>query len=172
VSEPDESAGADFPITAWRYHLDLRVDGSDRQNLVDALEGEDLGLFRDLPRSQACAAIRDGRLRYDATRAEPAPEFARDLSILSLFLFAIVRGVEVAERYAAEDVTDDVRAWKVLARRGEWVKVPLVVDRGEGGRFEVDPEHEDLEVVAARWPSYPLWFQDGMRRKHPRLRTL
>src|SRR5262245_51798288 len=167
----DSSAGSEFPLTAWRYHLDLRVDGSDRQNLVDALEAEELDLFRDLPRSQAYAAIRDGRLRYDATRAEPAPEFARDLSVLSLYLFAIVRGVEVAERYAAENVTDDVRAWKVLARRGEWVKVPLVVERGEEGRFEVDPEREDLEVIGARWASYPLWFQDGMRRKHPSLRA-
>jgi hypothetical protein len=162
----------EFPMTAWRYHLDLRVEGTDRHNLVDALEAEDLNLFRDLPRADAYAAIRAGRLRYDATRAEPAPEFPNDLSVLSLYLFAIVRGVEVAERYVADNVTDDVRAWKVLARRGEWVKLPLVVAPDAEGQFEVDPDRDDLEVVRARWHTYPTWFHDGMRRKHPSLRAL
>ncbi len=162
----------EFPITAWRYHLDLAVNGLDRQNLVDALEGEDLELFEDLPRAQAYRDIRAGRLRLSATRAEPAAAFAKDLSILSLFLFEVIRGLEVAERYAAESVTDDVRAWKVLARRGEWVKVPLVVRQDAEGRFVVDAEADDLEVVQARWATYPLWFQDGMRRKHAVLRRL
>lgn len=162
----------DFPVTVWRYHLDLPVRGTDRQNLVDALEAEDLGLFEDLPRAQAYEAIRNGRLRYDAARPEPAVGFARDLSVLSLFLFDVIRGLEVAERYAAEDKTDDVRAWKTIARRGEWVKVPLVVGHDAEGRFVVDPDSEDLEVVRARWPTYPLWFHDGMRRKHPSLRAL
>jgi hypothetical protein len=162
----------DFPLTAWRYHMDLEVRGSDRRNLVDALEAEELDLFADLPRAQAYEAIRAGRWRHDAARPEPAPTFARDLSILSLYLFDVVKGLEVAERYRAENETDDVRAWKVVARRGEWVKVPLVVQRDPEGRFVVDPDLEDLEVVAARWPTYPLWFQDGMRRKHPTLRAL
>lgn len=162
----------EFPITAWRYHLDVRVDGPDRHNLPDALEAEDLDLFGDLPREQAYAAIRDGRLRYDAVRAEPAPAFPQDLAVLSLYLFEVVRGIEVAERYVAENVTDDVRAWKVVARRGEWVKVPLVVGRTAEGGFLVDADHEDLEIVRARWGTYPLWFHDGMRRKHPSLRAL
>ncbi len=162
----------EFPITAWRYHLDLAVNGLDRQNLVDALEGEDLDLFEDLPREQAYRDIRAGRLRYAGARPEPAAGFAKDLSILSLFLFEVIRGLEVAERYSADSVTDDVRAWKVLARRGEWVKVPLVVARDAEKRFIVDPATEDLDVVRARWSAYPLWFQDGMRRKHPALRSL
>ncbi len=162
----------EFPVTVWRYHLDLEVGGSDRQNLPEALEAEDLGLFEDLPREQAYAAIRTGRLRYDGARPEPVPGFVRDLSILSLYLFEIVKGLEVAERYAAEDRTDDVRAWKVVARQGEWVKVPLVVARDPEGRFVVDPGAEDLDVVRARWASYPRWFHDGMRRKHASLRSL
>jgi len=162
----------DFPLTVWRYHLDLAVEGADRQNLPDALEAEDLDLFREVARPDAYAAIRAGRLRYDGAREEPAPGFARDLSILSLYLFQVVRGLEVAERYAKEDVTDDVRAWKVLARHGEWVKVPLVVEQDAEGRFVVDPDQEDLDVIRARWTSYPTWFHDGMRRKHPTLRAL
>ncbi len=161
-----------FPVTAWRYHLDLPVEGSDRRNLVDALEAEELGLFADLPREEASKRILAGRLLYDGSREEPAQGFPQDLAVLSLYLFAIVKGIEVAERYAAEDVTDDVRAWKVLARRGEWVKVPLVVARDAEGRFVVDADAEDLEVIRARWRGYPLWFQDGMRRKHPSLRVL
>jgi hypothetical protein len=162
----------DFPLTIWRYHLDLPVHGSDRQNLPDALDAEDLDLFRDLARERVYEGIRAGRLRYDGAREQPAPEFVRDLSVLSLYLFEIVRGLEVAERYAREDVTDDVRAWKVVARRGEWVKVPLVVAQDDARRFVVDPDREDLEIVAARWRTYPSWFHDGMRRKHPALRAL
>ncbi len=162
----------DFPITAWRYHLDVPVHGADRRNLPDALEAEELDLFQDLPREDAYAAIRDGRLRYDAVRADPAPAFPQDLAVLSMYLFDVLRGIEVAERYVAEDVTDDVRAWKVVARRGEWVKVPLVVGRTSEGAFLVDPDREDLEVVRARWAGYPTWFHDGMRRKHPSLRAL
>ena len=162
----------EFPVTAWRYHLDLAIEGLDRQNLVDALEGEDLGMFEDLPREDAYESIRGGRLRYDAARGDPMPGFPKDLAVLSLFLFQIVKGLEVAERYAAENVTDDVRAWKVVARRGEWVRIPLEVRRDDGGRFVVDDDADDLEVMRARWASYPPWFQDGMRRKHPSLRDL
>jgi hypothetical protein len=162
----------EFPLTAWRYHLELEVEGLDRQNLVDALEVEELGLFQDLPREDAYKEILAGRLQYAAARTDPAPGFPRDLSVLSLYLFQVVKGLEVAERYAAENVTDDVRAWKIVARRGEWVKLPLVVEKDDQGRFVVDADREDLEVMRARWGHYPLWFQDGMRRKHPSLRVL
>ena len=162
----------EFPVTAWRYRFDLAVEGFDRQNLVDALEGEDLGMFEDLPRADAYRAILAGRLRYDAVRDEPFPGFPADLAVFSLFLFAIVKGLEVAERYAAENLTDDVRAWKVVARRGEWVRIPLEVTRDAEGRFVVDDDADDLEVMRSRWTTYPLWFQDGMRRKHPSMRDL
>ena len=85
---------------------------------------------------------------------------------------ALVVGVEVAERHVSETESDDVRAWKAAARRGEWVKVPLLVERGEAGTFVVDAEREDVEVVAARWSDYPRWFQDAMRFRYPRLRSL
>jgi hypothetical protein len=161
-----------FPTTVWRYRADVPIEGSDRRNLVDALEGEDLALFEVLPREEAYRLVAGGRLAWETAREEPAPEFARDLSVLSLFLFQVVKGLEVAERYAAPDETDDVRAWKVVARRGEWVKVPLLVERDGEGRFLVDEDRDDLEVLRARWAGYPLWFQDGMRRKHPSLRAL
>ena len=160
------------PITAWRYRIDLTVAGSEREGLVDALEAEDLGLFEDLPREEVYRGIRAGRLRFDAARDDPAPRFADDLAVLSLFLFQIVVGLEIAERHVSEIASDDVRAWKVLARRGEWVRVPLVVVPDGEGHFHVDLAVEDLEVVRARWAAYPEWFRDGMRRKHPPLRAL
>jgi hypothetical protein len=87
-------------------------------------------------------------------------------------LFQPVTGLEVAERYSDEETTDDVRAWKIVARRGEWVKVPLLVPPPEEGRFVIDADREDTEVLAAQWQSYPRWFQDAMRFKYPRLRDL
>src|SRR5688572_27825048 len=116
----DETPSDDFPVTAWRYRLDLPVSGSDRRNLVDALDAEDLDLFEHVPREEAYRQIQDGRLLCSMDRDEPAGRFVEDLSVLSLFLFQVVKGIEVAERYVAEGVTDDVRAWKVVARRGEW----------------------------------------------------
>ena len=161
-----------FPLTVWRYRLDLAVEGSDRANLVDALEGEDLGLFDAMPREEAYGALRSGRLLWTAQGEAPRPSFPADLAAISAYLFQPVRGLEVAERHVSETASDDVRAWKVVALRGEWVKVPLVVAATPDGVFAVDLDREDLEVVRARWGAYPRWFLDAMRRKHPVLRDL
>ena len=163
---------AEFPKTVWRYDLRLEVDGSDRHNLPDALEEEDIGLFRLVDRGEAFARIREGRMVFEAAQDEPLVSFAHDLAIFSVYLFQVIKGFEVAERYVAPDRSDDARAWKVVARRGEWVKFPLLVAADAQGHFHVDEDADDLEVLAARWPTYPLWFQDGMRRKHPSLRAL
>jgi hypothetical protein len=161
-----------FPLTAWRYHLRLEVTGSDVRNLPDALEEEDLALFRFLPREKALEQIREGLLEFRADLDAPLQAFPEDLAILSLYLFQVVKGIEVAQRYVSPSESDDARAWKVLARRGEWVKVPLRVGRDDEGGYHVDEDADDLEVISARWATYPLWFQDGMRRKHPTLRAL
>ena len=78
--------------------------------------------------------------------------------------------MEIAERWIDEETIDDVRAWKISSRRGESVKVPLVVEEVTPKKFEFDPDREDLEVLAAQWNGYPRWFQDGMRFKYPSLR--
>jgi hypothetical protein len=103
---------------------------------------------------------------------EPVATFGRDIAAISAYLQEPVVGIEAAERHVDEETSDDVRAWKVVARLGEWVKVPLVVTRSPGGTFVVDPEHEEIEVLAARWDSYPAWFRQAMGAKHPRLRGL
>lgn len=163
---------SDGPLHAWRYHAEIPVRGSDRQNLPDCLEGESLALFAAFPREDCYEQIRAGAWTIEGTFRDPAPAFASDLAIISLYLFQIVKGVEIAERHVAPGRVDDVRAWKIVARQGEWVKVPVLVTRDELGAFHIDADQEDLEVVRARWGDYPVWFHDGMRRKHPLLRTL
>ncbi|MDJ0975836.1 MAG: hypothetical protein QNJ98_15355 [Planctomycetota bacterium] len=161
-----------FPVNAWRYHMRIPIRGLERQNLPDCLEHEELAMWQFISREDAYAQIQAGEWQMEASFMEPYQAFAKDLAVISLYLFKIIRGIEVAERFVSETVSDDARAWKVIARQGEWVKVPLIVTQDEGRRFHVDPDQEDLEVIRARWATYPLWFQDGMRRKHPTLRAL
>jgi hypothetical protein len=161
-----------WPQTVWRYAFRLDLEGSERQDLPDALEEEPMALWDLVSRAEAFGKMREGRLAFEARLPEPLPSFPQDLATFSVYLFQIVKGFEIAERFVAEGVTDDVRAWKVVARQGEWVKLPLVVRTDGEGRFHVDEDADDLEVLAARWGTYPLWFQDGMRRKHPSLRAL
>ena len=163
---------ATFPLHAWRYHMHVPILGLERQNLPDCLEHEELRMWEVMDREEAFAQIRAGEWRFEASFMEPYQAFASDLAVISLYLFKIIRGIEVAERFVSETEVDDARAWKIVARQGDWVKVPLDVTRDAEGRFQVDPDLEDLEVVRARWADYPLWFQDGMRRKHPVLRAL
>lgn len=161
-----------FPFALWRYELVLEVGGTDRTNLPLCLEAEELALWEHLPREEALAQIRAGRLVWRAALEEPFQAFPGDLATLSAYLFQTVAGLEVWERHVSETRSDDARAWKVVARRGEWVKVPLLVGRRPEGGFAVDAEKEDIEVVAARWRDYPRWFQDAMRFRYPRLRSL
>ena len=156
----------------WRYTLRLELEGRERQDLPDALEAETLALFDLVERAEAFARMREGLMVFEATLPEPLPSFAGDLATLSVYLFKIVRGLEVAERFVPPGRCDDVRAWKVVARQGEWVRVPLRVAADADGPYHVDEDADDLDVLAARWATYPLWFQDGMRRKHPQLRPL
>jgi hypothetical protein len=161
-----------FPIALWRYEFSLEVAGTDRTNLPLCLEAEELALWAHLPREEAYARLRAGHLAWRGAFEEPYQAFPGDLATLSAYLFQIVSGIELWERHVSPTESDDARAWKVVARRGEWVKVPLLVGRREEGGFSVDPEKEDVEIVAARWRDYPRWFQDAMRFRHPPLRHL
>ena len=84
----------------------------------------------------------------------------------------LVRAQQTAAYFGDEVTTDDVRAWKIVAQRGEWVKVPLLIPPPKEGQFILDPDLEDVEVLAAHWEEYPRWFQDALRFKYPELRGL
>jgi len=169
---PVPEAPDSFPVTVWRYDLRLELTGTDRENLPQCLEHEQLGLFAYVARPQVYEELRKGIFVFAESFEEPFAAFPSDLAALSAYVFQPVLGLEVAERYTDEETTDDVRAWKIVANRGEWVKVPLLVPAPEEGRFFVDADREDTEVLAAHWREYPRWFQDAMRFKHPRLRDL
>lgn len=161
-----------WPRMVWRYALRLELEGRERQDLPDALEAEELALFDLVDRAQAFERMREGLMLFEAALPDPLPTFPQDLATISVYLFRIVKGFEVAERFVASERSDDARAWKVVARQGEWVKLPLHVRPDGHGRFHVDEDADDVEVLAARWATYPRWFKDGMRRKHPSLRAL
>ena len=173
VSIPEDFDVPDtFPATIWRYDLRVEPAGTDRENLPMCLEGEQLELFQYVDREKVYEALREGLFVFAESFSSPLAGFPVDVAAFSAYLFQPIVGVEVAERYVDERTTDDVRAWKIVAQRGEWVKVPLVVSSPEPGKFLVDPDEEDLGVLSAHWAEYPRWFQDGMRFKHPSLRDL
>jgi len=161
-----------FPMTIWRYDLRVELEGTDRESLPQCLEHENLALFGVVKREEVYAQLADGRFIFAHSFAGPFGAFPQDVAAISAYLFQTVIGIEVAERYTEAGVTDDVRAWKTVAQRGEWVKVPLVVEEVGDGTFRIDQEADDLEVLAAHWNEYPRWFQDGMRFRYPRLREL
>ncbi len=170
---PDEIEIPDtFPITIWRYDLRVELSGTDRQTLPQCLEHEELSLFRYVPREAVYDELSDGRFVFSHSFDAPLSTFPADVAALSSYLFEPVIGIEVAERFVDEKTTDDVRAWKIVAQRGQWVKVPLVVDQPEPNRFLVDPDNEDEAVLRAQWSTFPRWFQDAMRYRYPRLRDL
>ena len=168
----DTKVDDSFPLTVWRYDLRVELTGTDRESLPQCLEHEQLHLCRFVPREEVYRQFRDGLFVFVETSKEPFPGFAEDIATLSAYLPETLMGVEVAERFVDETTTDDIQAWKVVAQRGEWTKVPLLVAPPEDGKFTVDPDKEDVEVIAAKWNEYPRWFQDGMRFKYPRLREL
>ncbi len=129
-------------------------------------------MFDTLPREEVYRQLGEGVFVFRYSFGEPMVRFPQDLATISAFVFQIVTGIEVAERWVAQDKADDARAWKVIARQGEWVKVPLVVVRRDDGAFEEDPDREDIEVIRARWSDYPGWFKDGMRFRYPELRKI
>jgi membrane protease YdiL (CAAX protease family) len=170
---PEETGlGESFPVTIWRYDLRVEPTGTDRLSLPERLEHEELALYQHVPRETVLEELRQGLFVFSISLDSPFSPFPADLAAISAHMFETVTGLEVAERHVDETTTDDVRAWKIVAQRGEWVKVPLLVPPPQEGRFILDPDLEDTEIIAARWHEYPGWFQDGMRFKHPKLREL
>jgi hypothetical protein len=166
---PWSEVGDDFSGVLWHYHLDFQVDGSDRQNLPLALEGEAIAFERHVGgREQLDEMIRRGRLTFRKSLEEPLAGFDEDVRLLATFLFSVVRALEVREEVPAGTDVSKVRATKILACRGDVARVPLVVGVEEG-RLVVDPDRDDVEAIAAHWAEYPRWLQDGMRKKHARL---
>jgi hypothetical protein len=172
LPEQIDIEGDIFPVTLWRYDLRVELLGTDRETMQECLEHESLALFLHVAREEVYRQFAEGMFIFTRSFPSPFGAFPGDVATISSYLFQPVIGIEVAERYIDDDTTDDVRAWKIVAQRGEWVKVPLLVETLEDGKFAIDQDKDDEEVLAAHWNEYPRWFQDGMRFKYPRLRDL
>ncbi len=153
-----------------RYYLDLVLAGTDCQNLADALVDEYLPLTAQMPIWEICEKVREGHLHFEHECEEPIEEFDRNFEAISAYLNQVVRGFHAVEALDEEE-RQLVEARKILAVRGEVVSVPLALPPS-GLLNHLDPDAEDLAHIEVNWASYPRWFQDGMRRKHPALRHL
>ncbi|MFP6889606.1 MAG: hypothetical protein VCF07_07615 [Nitrospinota bacterium] len=152
-----------------RYHIDRKISGPERYHLAEALEDEYIPLTTQVPIWELAEKIRTGHFHFEHESDEPLEEFDRNFEALSAYLPQIVKGFHAQERI--EETPRLIEARKILARRGEVVSIPL---RLPPSRLlnDLDPGAEDIGHIESVWAEYPLWFQDGMRRKFPYLRRL
>ncbi len=153
-----------------RYYFDLVLKGVDKYNLADCIVDEYLPLTAQIPIWEIAEKIRKGHLHFEHESVEPLEEFEKNLIALSVYFHEVIRGF-----HAVEEIQEDrlrlVEAQKILALRGEVVTLPLRLPPTLKLN-DLDPDADDLDHIEARWPDYPRWFQDGIRRKHPYLRRL
>lgn len=153
-----------------RYYFDLIVSGTDRQNLADALEDEYLPLTAQVPIWELRERVREGHFHFEHESREPIEEYDRNFEAFSVYLPQVVKAFHAVEEAGPEErLLSGAR--KILAVRGEVLSVPLVLPPSRLLQ-DLNPDAEDLAHVERHWESYPRWFQDGMRRKHPGLRRL
>ncbi len=155
----------------FHYHLAFEVSGTDRQNLPMILEDYRLDLEDHLDDGAVASQIRAGRVQIGLTLSEPLEGFESDIGLLSTYLHQVLRGLEVRELVSDPPDPRQVVATKVLGRLGETHRTPLLVGEDEG-RIVVDLDRDDLDELEFQWPGLPLWVQNGLRIKYPRLRRL
>ena len=153
-----------------RYYFDLILTGMDKYNLADCIVDEYLPLTAQMPIWEIAEKIRGGHFHFEHESPVPLEEFPKNLEAFSAYLHQVVKGFHAVEEEEDARVRL-VEARKILALRGEVVTLPLRLPPPLLLN-DLDPDAEDLDHIEARWPDYPRWFQDGMRRKHPYLRRL
>jgi len=152
---------------SWRYQLRVEIPATEAAILKDALAGEPFGLRARLGAEELDRQIAALELHVDAVSAERWQDFEKDLEILSVYLTEYVVGREI--HVQLEAASPRVEAWKIIARRGQTVRLSLLVD-WDGGRI-VD-RGEDLDDVKRRWASFPEWVRGALRANHPKLSGL
>ncbi len=149
-----------------RYYFDLILTGLDKYNLADCIVDEYLPLTAQMPIWEIMEKIRKGHFHFEHESTEPLEEFPKNFEAFSAYLHQVIKGF-----HAVENGVQLLEAHKILALRGEVVTLPLRLPPTLLLN-DLDPDADDLDHIEARWPGYPRWFQDGMRRKHPYLRRL
>jgi hypothetical protein len=161
----------DIASRAYHYLLDLEVDGSDRENLVDSLEDEEFPIREVLGETEMVRQIKEGRLVFDQGSSAPLAWFRQCIEVLSVHLSEYIIGLEVIESRNKEGTRTDVAITKYAGRMGETIAVPLK-HRIEFPSGEITPLEEDLDYLEKHFAALPRWAQDAYRIKFPPLRRL
>jgi hypothetical protein len=161
----------DVVSRAYHYVLDLEVDGSDRENLVDSLEDEEFPIRELLGEAEMVRQIRDGKLELDHGSSVRWPWFSQCIEVLSVHLSEYVIGLEIEEGRNKEGTRAQVTITKYAGRMGEVIAVPLR-HRIEFPSGAITPLEEDLEYLESHFKELPRWAQDAYRIKFPQLRRL
>jgi len=157
------------PAVEYAYELRVEIEPTDVGVLIDALEDEPFALRDYLGEEELVRRIRSRELVVETRVAERWTEFDRDLEVLSIYLSQYILGREILVRPTRG--APILKGWKVVARRGEVVRLDL--DLLWDPRAEQIVCHgEDLGAVVARWTEFPEWLRSALRITHPRLRAL
>ena len=143
----------------WLYALHVDIPATDVRVLMDALDGEQLGLTTELGEDELRQQIEAGALMIDARAETRWTWLEQDLEVLSRYLAAPLVAREIA-------VGDDVRGWRILARGGEVVRIPLAIARADDGQLEVTGEN--IEELTRQLPDMPRWAQSLLAPRVPR----
>jgi hypothetical protein len=153
----------------YAYELRVEIEPTDVGVLIDALEDEPFALRDLLGEEELVRRIRSRELVVEARSPERWEAFERDLEVLSIYLSQYIVGREVVLRPTRG--APIVKGWKVVARRGEVVRLDL--DLLWDPRTEQILDHgEDLAAITERWHELPEWLRSALRVMHPRLRAL
>lgn len=156
---------------AYRYLLELEIEGSDIENLVDSLEDEEFPIREVVGERAMNAMIREGLLRFDHASDEVLSWFGECMRVLSIHLSEYIIGLELAEGRNAAGFRIEVEIRKYVGCRGDLIGVPMkhAIDFKSG---EIEPTEEDVGWLKAHWGELPRWAHDAYRLKFPELRLL
>jgi hypothetical protein len=156
-------AGSTAPY--YLYELRVEISATDAAVLVDAIEGEPLGLRTRIGAAEIERQIRELELSVAARSDARWDDFEKDLEILSVYLAQDIVGLEVHVTPGASG--DAVEAYRIVGHRGETARLRL--DLAPDPKTGELTGAENLAELARRWPTLPEWIRSAMRNKHPTL---
>lgn len=153
----------------YRYRMRVDVEPVDARMLRDALEDEPFGLRERYGMAEIERQLEAFELVVDTSSMERWDDFGSDLEIVSVYLSQYVVGHEI--EVSPTKGAPRLRAWKIVACRGESVRLDCDVlwDHREG---RVELHDENLEAVVDRWAELPEWLRNALRLKYPKLSAL
>jgi hypothetical protein len=148
----------------WHYRLHADVHPTDAAVLRDAIDGEPFGLRERVGGAELGRMLDAFVIDVDVASDERWAELDNDVSILSLYLSQ----EQITASEIAEGPGDALRAWRIVGRRGQTVRLELEVGRDAGS---IVLGEEDLDALEARWATLPDWARASLRHKFPDLQV-